>query len=57
MKILITGATGLIGKYLVKAFSERGDELFIVTRNAGSSRDKFPGINNIVEWDNFKFIE
>lgn len=52
MNILITGATGLIGKYLVNSFSLRGDELFIVSRNSDSARKTFPDIKNFSEWDN-----
>lgn len=50
MKILITGATGLIGSRLVKAFTARGDEVFIVTRNVKSARLIFGAVNSFVEW-------
>ena len=32
MKILITGATGLIGKYLVRKLEKNGHEIVILTR-------------------------
>lgn len=50
MNVLITGATGLIGSHLVKAFAAKGDEIIILTRNADSARKVFPGIKNFVEW-------
>jgi uncharacterized protein (TIGR01777 family) len=57
MKILITGATGLIGRYLVKALAARGDEVFIVTRNSHLAEKIFPGVKNFVEWDNLDTIK
>jgi uncharacterized protein (TIGR01777 family) len=52
MKILITGATGLIGHYLVNALSSKGDEIFIITRNAESAQKTFPALKNFVKWEN-----
>jgi uncharacterized protein (TIGR01777 family) len=57
MKILITGATGLIGNYLVKALTARGDEVFIVTRNSSSAGSVFPGVKNFIEWDNLDSLK
>jgi uncharacterized protein (TIGR01777 family) len=56
-KVLITGATGLIGRYLVKSFSSTGDELFIVTRNQDSAGRMFPDIKNFVEWENLNSLK
>jgi uncharacterized protein (TIGR01777 family) len=33
MKVLVTGATGLIGQRLVKALADRGDQIVVLTRN------------------------
>ena len=52
MKILITGATGLIGHYLVKSFSSDENEIIIITRNTESAQKKFPALENFVEWEN-----
>lgn len=42
MKILITGATGLIGKELGKALVEKGHELFVITRHVERARELLP---------------
>jgi uncharacterized protein (TIGR01777 family) len=52
MKVLITGATGLIGSYLTRSFVSLGDEVIIVTRNISSAKKVYPNSGNIVEWDN-----
>jgi uncharacterized protein (TIGR01777 family) len=57
MNILITGATGLIGSYLVKVLSARGDEVFIVTRNSSSAGRVFPGVKNFAEWNNLDSLK
>lgn len=50
-KIIITGATGLIGKKLSKALTDRGDEVTVLTRNTDSAKKKLPFIKNFVEWN------
>lgn len=57
MNILITGATGLIGSYLVKAIASRGDEVFIVTRNSHAAGRIFPHVKNFIEWGNLDSIK
>ena len=57
MNILITGATGLIGSHLVKAFIGNGDEMFIVTRNANIARKIFPSVKNFIEWENSALLK
>ena len=51
-RILISGATGLIGKAIIKALEERGDEALIISTNAESARKVFPEIKIIIEWSN-----
>ena len=41
MKILITGATGLIGKYLVRKLKENGHEIVILTRKKTEKPNEF----------------
>lgn len=50
-RIVITGATGLIGKKLVNALSNRGDEVIVFSRNAGKAKSIFPMAVECVEWD------
>lgn len=42
MRILITGATGLIGKELGKVLAEKGHELFVVSRSLAKAREVLP---------------
>lgn len=53
-KIIITGATGFIGKKLSKALMDRGAEVTVFTRDTNSARKKLPFLNNFVEWDYHK---
>ncbi len=57
MKILITGATGLIGGYLVKALAARKDEVYILTRNVRSAGRVFPYVKNFIKWDNLDSLK
>jgi len=50
-RIVITGATGLIGKQLVNALINRGDSLTIFSRNTEKAKSIFPSAKEIVEWD------
>lgn len=42
MRILITGATGLIGKELGKSLAERGHQIFVVSRSLTKARENLP---------------
>lgn len=42
MKVVITGATGFVGSYLVKRLQEAGDRITILTRNADRASRVFP---------------
>lgn len=57
MKILITGATGFIGRYLVKSLNSRGEDLFVVTRNTDSAKKVFPDLKHFIEWDNLDSVK
>lgn len=56
-KIVITGATGLIGKKLVTELTNRGDEVIVFSRNAGNAKSIFPKTIECVEWDYLKLDE
>jgi len=42
MRILMTGATGLIGRELGKALAARGDTLVCLVRDIGAARRRLP---------------
>jgi uncharacterized protein (TIGR01777 family) len=50
-KVLITGATGLIGKKLYKALVRRGDEVTVFTRSMVKGVQRLPGADEFIEWD------
>lgn len=55
MKILITGATGLVGKELVKTLLEKGyNDLHILTRNPKSIAKVFNAPIKAFEWDPYE---
>lgn len=49
-KIVLTGATGSLGKKIVRKLIELGDEVCILTRSAENAKKIFPTVNNIIEW-------
>lgn len=53
MKILITGATGLIGKEIGKKLVKRGHEITVLTRDPQEARGKLPFPATILRWNSF----
>lgn len=51
MKILITGATGLIGKELGKVLAEKGHQLLVVSRNEKAALEHLPFPCEVLEGD------
>lgn len=51
MNILITGATGLIGKELGKALAEKGHKIFAVTRSEQKARSTLPFPCEVIKGD------
>lgn len=52
-KIVVTGATGLIGRELCKQLSLRGDELTLFSTNVEKAKTIFPYAKKIVKWTNY----
>ncbi len=50
-KVVITGATGFIGKKIVQKLIERGDEATIFTRSIEKAKQFIPNEAEFVEWD------
>jgi hypothetical protein len=42
MKILVTGGTGFVGRYLTRRLAESGHEVFILTRSASGTKESIP---------------
>ncbi len=55
-RIVITGATGLIGRKLVRALIHRGDNVIVFSRDAEKAKAFFPRAMESVEW-NYKHPE
>jgi uncharacterized protein (TIGR01777 family) len=51
MKVLVTGATGFIGKQLIKSLNEKGHEIIVLTRNSDSARFHLPVHCEIKTWN------
>lgn len=50
-KIIVTGATGLIGSHICEELFNRGDSITILTRNPDKAKSKLPYANEYVEWN------
>ncbi len=50
-RIILTGATGLIGTKLFRALLERGYELVIFSRRPALARERLPGAADYVQWE------
>ena len=50
-RIIVTGATGLIGRKLVDTLISRGDEVTIFSRDAEKAKLIFPKAKECVEWN------
>lgn len=51
MRILLTGATGLIGRELGKVLAEKGHELFVVSRDQRKAQETLPFPCEVIEGD------
>ncbi len=51
MKILVTGATGLVGRNLLPLLKDNGHEVIALTRNTDSAGVRLPIACQIIHWD------
>ena len=56
MKVLIIGATGLIGRRLSHKLLERGHELFIFTRDISRAKSLLHADAHFVQWKSDEYI-
>ena len=52
---MVTGATGFIGKELIKRLNEMGHEIVVLTRNSDSARFRVPVHCEVITWDPCKY--
>ena len=50
-KIVITGATGLIGQEICKLLNDRGDKITVLTRDINKGKMILPYLTEFIEWD------
>ena len=50
MRILVTGATGFIGRKLVRALAERGDDVVALTRSPEQAKAALPELSAAYPW-------
>ena len=51
MRVLITGVTGFIGRRLSEVLSEAGQEVWGLSRNPDTARQKVPTLANVFAWN------
>ena len=51
MKVMVTGATGFIGKKLIKRLNDRNHEIVVLTRNPEPTRFHIPIDCDVKTWD------
>lgn len=50
MRIIVTGATGLIGRLLCRRLIERGDQVVVFSRNPTTAQRRIPGAAEYIAW-------
>jgi uncharacterized protein (TIGR01777 family) len=51
MKVLVTGASGFIGRHLINALLDMGYEVIAVSRNIASARKSLPAGVHVIDWE------
>ena len=50
-RIIVSGATGFLGKRITEELIARGDEVTIFTRSVNNAKQKISNAYNYVEWN------
>jgi hypothetical protein len=50
-KIVISGATGLVGKKITQQLIRRGDDVTVLTRSIKNAKELLPGAHSYIEWN------
>jgi uncharacterized protein (TIGR01777 family) len=50
-KIIITGATGLIGKELCRKLTGNKEDVFVFTRSVEKGKEELPFVRHFIKWD------
>jgi hypothetical protein len=56
-RVLITGATGLIGRQIVNALISRGDDVIVLTTNADRAKKVLPSVKHFFHSDNYLLLK
>ena len=56
MNILVTGATGMVGRTLLPLLKNNGHEVFALTRNPKTAGVRLPIACQIIRWDPLSHI-
>lgn len=54
MKLVISGATGFIGKHLTNRLVSKGYKIVVLTRDVEKAHQRLPNIKDIYKWDSMR---
>lgn len=55
MRVLVSGATGFLGRHLIQELLSDGYRISVVTRNPGNAAKTLPGSIELIHWDQLTF--
>ena len=57
MRVLISGATGMVGTHLVAELSRRGHEIWALARDVEQAYTRIPQARRILQWEASKSLD